>query len=176
MIYDFKVMDNKGDEISLDIYKGKVLLIVNTATNCGLTPHYKGLQDLYDKYSSKGFEILDFPCNQFLAQAPGNDAEINEFCTLNYKTTFKRFMKIDVNGDNTHPLFTYLKNSSPEDFPCDNTPALLEKLKNMGQTLLGNSIKWNFTKFLVDKNGNVIKRYSPATSPENIEKDIEILL
>lgn len=176
MIYDFKAIDNNENEISLETYKGKVLLIVNTATKCGLTPHYKGLQDLYDKYSSKGFEILDFPCNQFLAQAPGDDSEIEEFCTLNYKTTFKRFKKVDVNGDNAHPLFNYLRHNNPEDFPCDGEAALLEKLKSMGQTLLGNSIKWNFTKFLVDKNGKVIKRYSPATNPENIAKDIEAIL
>lgn len=176
MIYDFKAVDNNGNEISLDTYKGKTLLIVNTATKCGLTPHYKGMQDLYDKYSSKGFEILDFPCNQFLAQAPGDDKEIEEFCTLNYKTTFKRFKKVDVNGENASPLFVYLKDSKPEDAPCPETKSLLEKLESMGQSLLGNSIKWNFTKFLVDKNGKVVKRYSPATNPEHIAKDIEAIL
>lgn len=176
MIHNFKVIDNTGSEISLDTYKGKVLLIVNTATGCGLTPHYKGLQDLYNKYSAKGFEILDFPCNQFLSQAPGTDTEIDEFCKTNYGTTFKRFQKVDVNGMTAHPLFVHLRTNNPEDLPCEGTASLLETLDGLGQTLTGDNIKWNFTKFLVDQNGKVLKRYSPATEPESIAKDIEAIL
>lgn len=155
-IYDFNVIDNKGKEISLSGYKGKVLLIVNTATGCGFTPQYKGLEELYKKYKKEGLEILDFPCNQFGYQAPGSDQEINSFCTLNYDTTFPRFKKIDVNGKDASPLYKWLK-------------------KEKGG-LFGNSIKWNFTKFLVDRNGKVIERYSPTTSPAKIEGKIKSLL
>ena len=155
-IYDFKVINNKGEEISLSQYKGKVLLIVNTATGCGFTPQYKGLEELYKKYKDKGFEILDFPCNQFGHQAPGSDQEINSFCTLKYDTTFPRFRKIDVNGENASPLYKWLK-------------------KEKGG-LFGNAIKWNFTKFLIDRNGKVVKRYSPTNSPSKIEGTIEELL
>ena len=130
------------------VNKGKVLLIVNTATGCGFTPQYKGLEELYEKYKDQGFEILDFPCNQFMGQAPGSDAEINEFCTLKYNTTFKRFKKIDVNGSSEDPLYTYLKS------------------KKRG--VMGRKIKWNFTKFLVDREGNVVKRFAPTTTPEKI--------
>ncbi|HKL79669.1 MAG TPA: glutathione peroxidase [Mobilitalea sp.] len=155
-LYDIKVNNMKNEEVSLEDYKGKVLLIVNTATGCGFTPQYTGLQMLYDKYQSQGFEVLDFPCNQFGNQAPGNDTDINSFCTLNYNTTFPRFAKIDVNGKNASPLFTYLK-------------------KTKGG-ILGSSIKWNFSKFLVDREGNVVGRYGSADKPENIEEDISKLL
>lgn len=155
-IYDFVVKNNKGADVSLSEYAGKVLLIVNTATGCGFTPQYKGLQELYEKFASDGFFVLDFPCNQFFSQAPGSDAEINEFCTLKYATTFPRFSKIEVNGDKAEPLFVYLKN---------------EKRGKMGK-----AIKWNFTKFLVDKEGNVVKRFAPTTKPEKIEKYIKELL
>lgn len=155
-IYEFKVTTNKGEEISLEQYKGKVLLIVNTATGCGFTPQYKGLQDLYDKYKEQGLEILDFPCNQFGHQAPGSDQEIHEFCTLRYNTTFPRFKKIEVNGDKEDPLYTYLKDQKKGAF--------------------GKKIKWNFTKFLVDRNGNVVDRFSPTTKPEKLEEDIVKLL
>lgn len=155
-IYDFKVINNKGEEVSLNIYKGKVLLIVNTATGCGFTPQYKGLEELYQKYHEQGFEILDFPCNQFAGQAPGSDEEIQSFCTLRYNTTFPRFKKIKVNGKEADPLYVYLK----------------EQKKGT----LGSRIKWNFTKFLVDKEGNVIERFAPATKPEDIANDIEKLL
>ena len=155
-IYGFKVMSNKGEEISLEQYKGKVLLIVNTATGCGFTPQYKGLEELYLKHHEEGFEILDFPCNQFAHQAPGSDAEIQQFCTLRYNTTFPRFKKIEVNGDKEEPLYTFLKTQ--------------QKGK------MGDNIKWNFTKFLVDKEGNVVGRYGPAVKPEKIEKDIVALL
>ena len=155
-IYDFTVKDNKGNDISLDKYKGKVLLIVNTATECGFTPQYQGLEELYKKYKDQGFEILDFPSNQFGGQAPGTDAEIQNFCTARFGTTFDRFAKIDVNGENEDPLYSYLK-------------------KSQGG-LLGDKIKWNFTKFLIDRDGNVVERYSSQKKPGNIAKEIEKLL
>ena len=156
MIYNYKVKDTNGEMASLDEYKGKVLLVVNTATGCGFTPQYEGLQKLYDKYKDRGFEILDFPCNQFFNQAPGDDEEIKSFCTLNYGTTFKRFSKIDVNGESAHPIYKYLKNNA--------------------KGILNNEIKWNFTKFLIDSEGNVVDRFAPTTNPKKIRKDIEKLL
>ena len=152
--YDFIVKDSSGNDVSLSNYKGKLLLIVNTATGCGFTPQYQGLQALYEKYQSKGLEILDFPCNQFANQAPGTESEIQDFCILKYNTTFKLFAK--VNGKDAEPMFDYLK-------------------KEKGGAL-GNRIKWNFTKFLVDPSGKVLKRYAPTDTPENIEKDIQQLL
>jgi len=156
MIYDFTVKDTTGVDVSMKDYKGKVLLIVNTATGCGLTPQYEGLQDLYDKYKEQGFEILDFPCNQFANQAPGTDGEIKSFCETRFGVTFKIFHKIDVNGENADPLFTYLK-------------------KEKGG-MLGSNIKWNFTKFLINKKGDVVKRFAPTDTPEKIENDIKKLL
>lgn len=156
MIYDFVVKDNKGEDVKLEKYKGKVLLIVNTATKCGFTPQYDGLENLYEKYHDRGFEILDFPCNQFASQAPENDQEIDSFCSLNFGTKFDRFQKIDVNGEKEDPLYTFLKK------------------EEVG--ILGGKIKWNFTKFLIDRDGNVVKRFAPTTKPEKIEKDIESLL
>ena len=155
-IYDFKVKDSKGNEVSLSKYKGDVLLIVNTATGCGFTPQYEGLEKLYKTYHKQGFEVLDFPCNQFGHQAKGTDAEINEFCTLKYDTTFPRFKKIDVNGQDASPLFTWLK-------------------KQKGG-FLSSAIKWNFTKFLVDRNGKVVARFAPVVKPEKIEEKIKSLL
>ena len=155
-IYDFKVRNAKGVEIPMTEFKGKVLLIVNTATGCGFTPQYEGLQKLYDKYKDKGLEIMDFPCNQFGHQAPGTVEEIQEFCALKYHTTFPLFAKIDVNGKYADPLFVYLK-------------------KQKGG-ILGDDIKWNFTKFLVSKDGEVVERYAPVTKPEDIEGDILNLL
>ena len=155
-VYQFSVEKQDGNLLSLDIFKGKVLLIVNTATGCGFTPQYKGLQDLYLRYRGKGFEILDFPCNQFKNQAPGSAEEINNFCNLNYQTTFPRFQKVNVNGKEAAPLYTWLK-------------------KEKGG-FLSKDIKWNFTKFLLDKEGHVINRYSPQTSPQDIENDIQKLL
>ena len=155
-IYDFKVQNAKGAEGPMTEFQGKVLLIVNTATGCGFTPQYEGLQKLYDKYRDKGLEILDFPCNQFGHQAPGTEDEIQEFCTLKYKTTFPMFRKIDVNGKNSEPLFEFLK-------------------KQKGG-FLGDDIKWNFTKFLVSRDGTVVERYAPVTKPEKIESDILKLL
>lgn len=156
MIYDFVVKNNKGEDVKLEKYKGKVLLIVNTATKCGFTPQYDGLEALFEKYHHDGFEILDFPCNQFANQAPENNQEIDSFCALNFGTKFDRFQKIDVNGENEDPLYTFLK-------------------KEEGG-ILGGKIKWNFTKFLIDRDGNVVKRFAPTTKPEKIEKDIERLL
>ena len=155
-IYNFKVKDNKGKEISLAKYKGKVLLIVNTATGCGFTPQYDGLQDLYEKYKEKGFEILDFPCNQFGEQAPGTAEEIASFCDARYGITFKQFAKIEVNGENADPLYKYLKSQK--------------------RGMFGENIKWNFTKFLVDRNGKVVSRFAPTVEPKKLEKDIEELL
>lgn len=155
-IYDFVVKDSKGNHISLNEYKGKVLLIVNTATGCGFTPQYKGLEELYKKYKEQGFEILDFPCNQFLNQAPGTNDEIHEFCILKYGVTFKQFSKISVNGKEADPLYKFLKKQQ--------------------KGLFGNEIKWNFTKFLVNKEGAVVGRFSPAETPEKLDTKIKELL
>lgn len=155
-IYDYTVKGRAGEDVSLSTYKEKVLLVVNTATGCGFTPQYEGLQKLYDKYKEKGFEILDFPCNQFANQAPGTIEEIQSFCTLNYGTTFPRFAKIDVNGKNASDLYKFLKKEK--------------------KSALGSSIKWNFTKFLIDREGNVVKRFAPTDTPESIDADIAALL
>ncbi len=174
-IYDFTVK-KRQEEVKLAEYKGKVLLVVNTATKCGLTPQYTALQELYDKYREEGLEILDFPCNQFMKQAPGDDAEIGEFCTLNYGTTFPRFSKIDVNGKNADPLFVWLKEQAPEDKGNAETKSFEKKVKML---TLGNKkqdIKWNFGKFLIDRQGNVAARYSPAYLPEELEQDVKELL
>lgn len=151
-IYDYKVKDKEGNEVSLKDYEGKVLLIVNTATGCGFTPQFDGLQDLYEKYQKHGFEILDFPCNQFGNQAPGSDEEITDFCNSRYGITFPQFVKIDVNGANENPLFTFLKSQQGG--------------------MMGSKIKWNFTKFLVDRNGKVVDRFAPTTTPEAIDKEV----
>ena len=156
-IYDYKVDDSQKNPVSLSDYKGKTLLIVNVASRCGLTPQYKGLQELYSKYSNKDFEILAFPCNQFGAQEPGSNEEIKEFCDINFNVSFKIFDKINVNGSSASPLFKHLKN---------------EAKGVMGSE----AIKWNFTKFLIDNNGSVIKRYSPQTTPDKIDKDISKIL
>lgn len=155
-LYDFSVKARDGKEVSLKDYEGKVLLIVNTATGCGFTPQYTGLQELYNKYKENGLEILDFPCNQFLNQAPGSDDEIHTFCTGRFGITFPQFAKIDVNGKNEDPLYTFLK-------------------RQKGGKL-GRRIKWNFTKFLVGRDGTVLKRFAPTDTPEQIEKFIKDLL
>ena len=156
-IYDYKVDDSQKNPVSLSDYKGKTLLIVNVASRCGLTSQYKGLQELYSKYSNKDFEILAFPCNQFGAQEPGSNEEIKEFCDINFNVSFKIFDKINVNGSSASPLFKHLKN---------------EAKGVMGSE----AIKWNFTKFLIDNNGRVIKRYSPQTTPDKIDKDLSKIL
>ena len=156
-VHDFKATGITGTEIDMSQYKGKVLLIVNTASNCGFTPQYKGLEKVYDQFRDKGVEVLGFPCNQFGGQEPGNEDEIGAFCEKNYGVTFPLFAKIDVNGDGTHPLFAHLKKEAPG--------------------ILGTqAIKWNFTKFLVRKDGRVFKRYAPNTTPEEMLGDIEKLL
>jgi glutathione peroxidase len=156
-IYDFEVKTISGEIITMNAFKNKVLLIVNVASKCGFTEQYTGLENLYQKYKDKGLVILGFPCNQFMNQEPLNEEEIKSFCSLTYGVTFPVFSKIDVNGENTHPLYKYLKEAK--------------------KGLLGSeAIKWNFTKFLVDKNGTVINRYAPATKPESLEVDILIYL
>ncbi len=155
-IYDYKVKAQDGSDVLLEDYRGKVLLIVNTATECGFTPQYDGLQDLYEKYKDQGFEILDFPSNQFGGQAPGTDEEIQSFCETNFGITFPQFSKIDVNGDNEDPLYTYLKSEQGG--------------------LLGDKIKWNFTKFLVDREGNVVGRYASTVTPEKLDEKVKELL
>jgi len=175
-VYDFTVKNNKGDMVSLSQYKGKVVLIINTATKCGLTPQYDALEKLYQKFHAKGLEILDFPCNQFLEQAPGSDEQIEEFCTINYNTTFPRFSKLDVNGKDADPLFVWLKEQAPEDLGDEETKAFENKVKDLKPLEKNGDIKWNFGKFLIDKSGNVKARYSPAYKPEQLEKEIEELL
>jgi len=153
-VYDFSARTIDGKSRKLSDYKGKVLLVVNTASQCGFTPQYKGLEALYEKYKDKGFAVLGFPSNQFGQQEPGPDSEIAEFCEMNYGVTFPMFSKIDVNGADAHPLYKYLTSTK--------------------KGLLGSeAIKWNFTKFLVDKKGNVVERYAPTTKPEELQKDIE---
>jgi glutathione peroxidase len=154
--YDFSARKMNGKEVKMEEYKDKVLLIVNTASKCGLTPQLEGLESLYKEYKDKGLEILGFPCNQFASQDPGTNKEISEFCLINYGVTFSMFEKIDVNGKDAHPIYKFLK----------------EEAKGT----LSNEIKWNFTKFLIDKEGNVIKRYAPITKPEKIKSDIEKLI
>jgi len=155
--FEFKAKSLAGKQVALAKYRGKVLLVVNTASNCGFTPQYKGLQALYDRYHDQGLEVLGFPCNQFGAQEPGDAAEIGAFCERNYGVSFPMFEKVDVNGEQAHPLFKWLGNSAPG--------------------LLGSeAIKWNFTKFLVRRDGTVFKRYAPQSSPDSLAADIEALL
>ena len=179
-IYKFTVKDRKGNDVSLADYKGKVLLIVNTATRCGFTPQYTELEALYEKDSAKGLEILDFPCNQFGQQAPGTEEEIHEFCQLNYNTKFPQFKKIDVNGENQSPLFAYLKSQKGfKGFDPEHKigKILIDMLSKADPNYDKNpDIKWNFTKFLIDRNGNVIERYEPTEDIKVIEKAVEGLL
>lgn len=155
-VTDFSVESQDGTNISLEHFRGQVLLIVNTATGCGLTPQYQGLQELYDRYHEQGFEILDFPCNQFMGQAPGSAEEINQFCSLNFQTTFPRFAKIKVNGKATTPLYQWLKEQA-------SGP-------------LGKRIEWNFAKFLIDRDGQVVQRFSSKTPPQAIEESLKEIL
>ena len=177
-IYDFSVKNRKGEDVSLADFKGKVLLIVNTATGCGFTPQYEGLENLYKKYHEKGLEILDFPCNQFGNQAPGSDEEIHEFCTLKYKTSFDQFAKVDVNGENESPVFKYLKEQQGfKGFEGLKAKLLIPIVKAMDPNYKNNSdIKWNFSKFLVDRDGNVVERYESTVEPKKIEDKIVELL
>ncbi len=156
-VYDFSAQDIRGNAVGLSSYRGKVLLIVNTASKCGLTPQYKGLQELYEKYREQGLEVLGFPCNQFAHQEPGDASDISEFCEISYGVDFPLFDKVDVNGGGAHPLYKHLKEAAPG--------------------LLGSkAIKWNFTKFLLDREGHVVKRYAPTDTPESLESDIRTLL
>ena len=177
-VYDYTVKNRKGEDVSLEQFKGKVLLIVNTATGCGFTPQYEGLEKLYENYHEEGLEILDFPCNQFGNQAPGSDDEIHEFCTLKYNTTFDQFAKIDVNGENESPLFTYIKKEMPE----ENVEGLKNKMTMKAIEELSTTaknpgdVKWNFTKFLVDREGKVVGRFAPTDTPDKIESKIKEIL
>lgn len=179
-IYDFTAKDNKGNEVSLSQYQGKVLLIVNTATACGFTPQYKELEAMYETYGAKGFEILDFPCNQFGAQAPGTDDEIQEFCTLNFQTKFPRFKKIEVNGKDELPLYTYLK--SQKGFagfdPAHPLTKILDDMFSKADPDYKQKadVKWNFTKFLVNKDGQVVERFEPTSTQQVMAPAIEALL
>ena len=154
-LYELEMLDNKGVNCKLEEYRGKVLLIVNTATGCGFTPQYEGLENMYKELKDKGFEILDFPCNGFLFQAPGSDEKINEFCTLKYNTTFRRFTKSKVNGKDANPVFKFLTDKN---------------------TKFGGKIKWNFTKFLIDREGNVVNRFEPNVKPEKFLEEVRKLV
>ena len=172
-IYDINVKNRRDVDISMSEFKGKVLLIVNTATGCGFTPQYKGLEELYQKYHDQGLEILDFPCDQFGHQAPGSDDEIHEFCTAKYKTSFDQFKKIEVNGENETELFKYLK--AEQGFKGFDLKGkiLIPIVKKMDPDYANNSdIKWNFTKFLVDREGNVVERFESTIDPKKIDEKI----
>uniref|UniRef100_A0AB33JIT4 Glutathione peroxidase n=4 Tax=unclassified Prevotella TaxID=2638335 RepID=A0AB33JIT4_9BACT len=178
-IYDFKVLDRKGNEVSLSEYKGKVLLVVNTATACGFTPQFEDLEKTYDKLQSKGLEILNFPCNQFGGQAAGSDEEIHQFCQLNFGTKFPQFKKIEVNGDNEAPLYTWLKSQKGfAGFGEHELKTILEDILSKADADWDkkSDIKWNFTKFLVNKEGEVVARFEPTQSMADVEKAIEELL
>ncbi len=178
-IYNFSVKDRKGNEVSLKDYEGKVLLIVNTATGCGFTPHYEPLEAMYKELRDKGFEILDFPCNQFANQAPGSEDEIHEFCKMKFGTEFPQFAKIDVNGDGADPLFAYLASEKPfEGFGKGLKNVALEKFTNANNKKFGDKayIKWNFTKFLVDREGNVIARFEPTVDMAEVKAAVEAQL
>ncbi|MBL4936026.1 glutathione peroxidase [Clostridium sp. YIM B02515] len=179
-IYDFKVKTIDGEEISLEEYKGKVLLIANTASKCGFTPQYKDLQKLYEQYNSQGFEILGFPSNQFAEQEPGSNNEVKTFCEINYGVKFPMFEKIEVRGENAHPLFKYLTEKAPfKGFDLeDATGKFLHThlVNNFPDYLVGDSIKWNFTKFLINKEGNVVARFESPVEPMDIAPEVEKLL
>ena len=177
-IYDYKAFSNKGTEVDLAQYEGKVLLIVNTASKCGFTPQYDGLEDLYQKYKDRGLVILGFPCDQFAHQEPGSDAEIAEFCRLNHGVTFPLMKKIDVNGPDESPVFAYLKAAAPtEEYKGLKAKATQKLLKGLSKSVEKESdILWNFTKFLVNRDGTVVKRFAPTAEPASFEKDIEEML
>ncbi len=179
MIYDYEVTKGTGEKLSLADYKGKVILIVNTATGCGFTPQYEPIENLYREYHDKGLEILDIPCNQFGAQAPGSDEEIHEFCTLHYNTTFPQMKKSDVNGENELPLYTYLKAQKGfGGFDEHELKGILEDMFNKANPDWASTpdIKWNFTKFVIDREGNVVARFEPTADMGKVEECIKGLL
>lgn len=172
-IYDFTAKDIEGKEVSLEQYENQVMLIVNTAPRCGFAPQYEGLEKLYEDLGDRGFVVLDFPCNQFMNQAPGSDEELKKECTLTFGTKFPMFSKIKVNGKDAHPLYEYLREKAPK----DRTPKPKGLFgKAFGKVFSSNRIKWNFTKFLIDRQGQVVERYAPSYKPEDIRKDIEAIL
>ena len=176
-VYDFTVKDRQGNDVSLSEYRGKVLLIVNTATGCGFTPHYEPLEAMYRDLKEQGFEILDFPCNQFANQAPGSDDEIHEFCTLKFGTEFPQFKKIEVNGENADPLYVFLASEKPfEGFGVRN--ASLQKFADLNNKAFGEKtyIGWNFTKFLIDREGKVLARFEPTVDMEEVRKAVAAIL
>lgn len=177
-IYDYKALTGKGAELSFNEFEGKVLMIVNTASKCGFTPQYDGLEALYQKYKDQGFTIIGFPCDQFAHQEPGTDAEIEEFCRVNHGVTFQLMKKIDVNGADAHPIFEYLKSQAPtEEYKGLKAKAAQKLFKSISKSVEKESdIKWNFTKFVISRDGAVIKRFAPTTTPEQMEKDIQSLL
>ncbi len=179
MIYDFELTTGKGGTLKLSDYKGKVILIVNTATGCGFTPQYAPIEQMYKDYHDKGLEIVDIPCNQFGAQAPGSDDEIHEFCTLHYNTTFPQMKKADVNGENELPLYTYLKSQKGfGGFDEHELKSILENMFNAADPdwKKKSDIKWNFTKFVIDREGNVVARFEPTADMKKIEECIKSLL
>ena len=178
-LYDYSVKDRTGNEVSLEQYRDKVVLVVNTATGCGFTPQYKELEEMYEKYHDQGLEILDIPCNQFAGQTPGTDDEIHEFCTLRYNTKFPQMKKSDVNGENELPLYTYLKSEKGfEGFgKSPMALAMSAMLKKIDKDYKNNpAIKWNFTKFLVDRSGKVVARFEPTADMKSVAKEVEALL
>ena len=177
-IYDLNALNNKGEEVDMAQYRGKVLMIVNTASKCGFTPQYDGLEALYQKYKEQGLVILGFPCDQFAHQEPGSDEEIAEFCRINHGVTFPLMKKIDVNGENAHPIFEYLKSQAPkEEYKGLKAKATHTMLKSISKSAKKEGdILWNFTKFLISKDGSVIKRFPPVAKPEEMEADIEAML
>ena len=177
-IYDFKTLSNKGKEVDFAQFEGKVLMIVNTASKCGFTPQYDGLEALYQKYKDQGLVIVGFPCDQFAGQEPGSNDEIAEFCRINHGVTFPLMAKTDVNGANAEPIFEYLKSQAPtEEYKGVKAKATHTLLKGLSKSVEKDSdILWNFTKFLINRDGTVIKRYPPVTTPEDMEKDIEAML
>ena len=177
-LYDFKALNNKGAEVDFAQFEGKPVLIVNTASKCGFTPQYDGLEALYQKYKDRGLVIIGFPCDQFAHQEPGSDEEIAEFCRLNHGVTFPLMSKIEVNGANEHPVFTFLKAAAPsEEYKGIKAKATGKMLKGISKTYQKESdIRWNFTKFLVARDGVTVKRFAPTTEPKDFEKDIEEVL
>lgn len=177
-IYDFKALSNRGEEVDMAQYRGKVLMIVNTASKCGFTPQYDGLEELYQKYKDQGLVIIGFPCDQFAHQEPGSDEEIAEFCRINHGVTFQLMKKVDVNGENAHPIFEYLKSQAPtEEYKGLKAKATHTMLKGISKSAKKESdILWNFTKFIISRDGAVVKRFPPTTEPADFENDIKEML